>query len=108
MAPHATNDLPATPLELNLKRNCSLSPTAALGVLGVTSVIMASVTGFSALMGAWLVAPFAALALFALAIAFYIQGRHAGDYERIEIRGTRLTVEIAEGERVCREEIDIA
>jgi uncharacterized membrane protein len=70
----------------------------AVAVLGIG-------VGF-ALAGAWLILPFAGLEVVALGAAFVLQARHATDYERIELAGGRLRLEVAEAERVARYEVD--
>ena len=87
---------------LLLKRNCSISPGGMLRVfalLALTSLCIA--TGF-ALAGAWLILPFAGLEVLALGAAFIVNARHATDFERIEVSADRLTVEIAEADRLAR------
>ena len=59
-----------------------------------------------AMAGAWLILPFAGLEVIALGAAFVLQARHATDYERIELAGGRLRVEVAEAERIARYELD--
>lgn len=55
--------------------------------------------------GAWPVIPFACVEVVALAIAFVVHGRHAGDFERVVLQGSRLLVETVSGERVRRREL---
>ena len=74
----------------------------ALGV-----AVLAIGVGF-AVAGAWLILPFAGLEVLLLAGAFLMQARHAADYERIALAGRRLTVEVADGKRVARYELDAA
>jgi uncharacterized membrane protein len=89
-----------------LKRNCSISPAALLRVFALVAVVsMAIGLGFAAA-GAWMILPFAGIEVLALGIAFLVNGRHAGDYERIAGSGGRLTVEIASGAQVWRHEFD--
>ena len=52
-----------------------------------------------ALFGAWLVLPFVGLEIAGLAAAFYANGRHATDFERISLRAGTLTVEIVDRDR---------
>jgi uncharacterized membrane protein len=70
----------------------------ALAVLGIGA-------GF-AVAGAWLILPFAGLEVLLLGAAFVLYARHAGDYEKIELAGRRVTVEIAEGASTARYEMD--
>jgi uncharacterized membrane protein len=50
--------------------------------------------------GAWPVLPFVGLEVVALAAAFYVNGRHATDYERIEMQNGALLVEIRDADRI--------
>ena len=81
---------------LTLKRNCSTTPAALASVFAALAlVVLAIATGF-AVVGAWLVLPFAGLEVLLLAAAFVLYARRAGDYERFELRAGRLLVEVAE------------
>jgi uncharacterized membrane protein len=92
---------------LTLKRNCSNSPAGfALVCASLAFVALAIGAGF-ATVGAWMVLPFAGLEALALGAAFVLYARHAADYERIALRpGGSLTVEVAEGWRERRYELD--
>ena len=52
-----------------------------------------------AVLGAWLILPFAGLEMLVLYLAFRYIDRHAGDYERIAIDGDRVEVELCEAGR---------
>jgi len=84
-----------------LKRNCSISPSGLIRVLAVIAAATLGIAAGFAALGAWLVLPFAGLEIAALAAAFLLAGRHAGDYERIERAGARLVVEVADGSRTA-------
>jgi uncharacterized membrane protein len=82
-----------------LKRNCSMSPAGLAKVFSALALLVLAIgTGF-ALAGAWLVLPFAGLEILLLGAAYLMYARHAADYERIELGGDRLTVEVADGEQ---------
>ena len=67
--------------------NRSLSPAGRLVFLAlIFSNIVVVAAGF-ALIGAWLVTPFAGLEIAALALAFHMVSRRDGDYERLSIDG---------------------
>jgi uncharacterized membrane protein len=84
---------------LTVKRNCSISPRALFGLLAfVAGVSFAIGIGF-AVYGAWPILPFVGLEVAALAAAFYVNGRHATDYERIALADGALVVEIRDGDR---------
>ena len=59
-----------------------------------------------AMVGAWLILPFAGLEVIALGVAFVLQARHATDYERIELAQGRLRIEVSEAERIAHHELD--
>jgi uncharacterized membrane protein len=85
-----------------VKRNCSIAPAALWRVYGLIALVSIGIgTGF-AMAGAWLILPFAGLEIAALGLAFLITGRHAGDYERIELDSGSLSVEIADAGRTER------
>ncbi len=89
-----------------LKRNCSISPrdlAFVFAALGLLSIAIAS--GF-ALLGAWLILPFAGLEAVVLSAAFLWVARHAADFERIELADGKLVVEVADGTARSRFAID--
>ena len=91
---------------LTLKRNCSISPSGLACVfIALAVAVLAIGTGF-AFAGAWLILPFAGLEVLLLAGAFVLQARHAADYERIALERGRLSVEMAQGARLARYELD--
>lgn len=89
-----------------LKRNCSIAPRALLLVFALLAALALGIAAAFAALGAWLILPFAGLELLLLGAAFWLTARHATDYERIERRRDRLTVEVSEGERLRRYECD--
>lgn len=70
----------------------------AVAVLGIGGAFAAA--------GAWLVLPFAGLEVLLLAAAYVAYARHAADYESIVLESGRLTVEVAEAQRVSRYEFE--
>lgn len=97
---------PAPGFRVLLRRNCSISPSALARVLALLAAATLGIGVAFAALGAWLVLPFAGLEIAALALAFVANGRHAGDYERIELDGGRLTVEVEDAGRTARHELD--
>jgi uncharacterized membrane protein len=91
---------------LTLKRNCSISPAGLACVFAALAVAVLAIGAGFALLGAWLILPFAGLEVLLLAGAFVLQGRHATDYERIELADGRLHIALSEGSRVSRYEFD--
>lgn len=95
----------AAPQQWLLRSNCSLSPAqlaACFFVLGGVSLVIA---GVFALLGAWPVIVFSCVEVLALVIAFFVYGRHAGDYERILMDPARVIVESVSANRLERREL---
>ena len=91
---------------LTLKRNCSISPSSLACVFVALAVVVLAIgTGF-AIAGAWLILPFAGLEVLLLGGAFVLHARHAADYERIALERGWLRVEVAQGRRHARYELD--
>ena len=91
---------------LILKRNCSITPAGLACVFAALAVAVLAIGVGFAVAGAWLILPFAGLEVLLLAAAFVLHARHATDYERIELAGGRLRVEVGEASRVARYELD--
>jgi uncharacterized membrane protein len=91
---------------LTLKRNCSISPAGLLWVFAALSVGAVAIGVGFAIAGAWLILPFAGLEVLLLGAAFVLYARRAADYEKIELAGGRLTVEVVEASRSARCELD--
>lgn len=89
-----------------LKRNCSISPRGLLLAFALLAALALGIAAAFAVLGAWLILPFAGLELVLLGAAFWITARHAADYERIERARDRLTVHVSEGARLRRYEFD--
>lgn len=89
-----------------LKRNCSISPRSFLRVLALLAALALAIGAAFAALGAWLILPFAGLEALLLGAAFWLTARHANDHERIELARERLTVDVSEGERLRRYEMD--
>lgn len=89
---------------LLLKRNCSISPAGLLWVYGLIAVATLGIAAAFAALGAWMILPFAGIEIVALGVAFALNGRHAGDYERIQLDEDSLKVEVCESDSVrCHE-----
>jgi len=93
---------------LLLKRNCSISPAGLLWVYGLIAAVTLGIAAVFATLGAWVILPFAGIELAVLGIAFAVNGRHAADYERIELGGGVLVVEVCETDSVRRHEFNPA
>jgi len=59
----------------NYPRNCSISPAAFAGALALLAVVTLSIGVGFAMMGAWLILPFAGLEVLALGAAFLCYAR---------------------------------
>jgi uncharacterized membrane protein len=92
--------------DLTIKRNCSISPRDLLCVLAFAACVTLGIAAGFALAGAWPILPFAGLEILALAAAFYLNGRHAADYERIAVSGEKLLVEASDAGRIEFHEFD--
>ena len=82
-----------------IKRNCSATPRQLALVFG-SIIALSMLFGIAfAVLGLWLVLPFAGLELAAVAAAFFVTARHATDYERIQVSGPALEIEQVRGPR---------
>lgn len=81
------------------RRNNSLSSTGRLLVFGFIFAVSIGIAAGFALLGAWLILPFAGAEMLVLWLAFRYIDRRAGDFERIAIVGDRVEIEICEAGR---------
>jgi len=89
------------------RRNNSLSSNGRRFIFGfILTVCLGIAVAFSLVFGAWPIMPFAGLEMMVLYLAFRYVDRHAEDYERITIRGDSVAVEVREGSRVTRQELN--
>lgn len=89
---------------LLLKRNCSISPSGLMWAFGLIALVTIGIAVFFAALGAWMILPFAGIELVCLGIAFLVNGRHAADYERIQLDQDRLLIEVCESNSMrCHE-----
>jgi uncharacterized membrane protein len=93
---------------LLLKRNCSISPAGLMLAFGLIAIVTLGIAAVFAALGAWLVLPFAGIEIVGLGIAFGLNGRHAADYERIQLGEGRLMVEVCESDSIRRHEFNPA
>ena len=93
--------------DLTVKRNCSISPQDLLRVLALLSCVSLGIASVFVYFGAWPVLPFAGIEVLALALAFYLNGLHAADYERIALAGGTLVVEASDAGRLRRHEFSV-
>ena len=89
------------------RRNNSLSSSGRQLVFGfILTVSLGIAAAFALVFGAWPIMTFAGIEMAVLYLAFRYVDRHAADYERITIRGDRVSVEIREGSDVTRFELN--
>ena len=81
------------------KRNCSISPSHLLAAYAGLCGISLAVALFFLWHGAWYVMCFALLELVAVGAAFFLNGRHATDSERIALGHDFLLVELIRAEQ---------
>jgi len=84
------------------RRNCSLAPRQLASVFGCLAALALVIATAFALLGGWLVFPFACIEALALGAAFVVYARHAGDFERIVLSRDSLIVEAQRAQRVQR------
>ena len=83
-------------------RNVSLSRAGRRLFLGLIFLNTGMFAVACAIAGAWPVLPFAGIELGLLAYAFHYIGKFDGDYERLTIDGSTVTVEVCERGAVRR------
>ena len=81
------------------RRNNSLSSTGRLFVFAFIFAVSIGIAAGFALLGAWLILPFAGLEMLVLWLAFRYIDRRAGDFERIAIAGDRVEIEVCDAGR---------
>jgi uncharacterized membrane protein len=84
------------------KRNCALQRGERWRAFWLIASISAIIAAAFAMVGAWLILPFAGLEVGALYLAFRLLDRRADDYERLTIDGDTLVVEQRQQGRVTR------
>jgi len=89
------------------RRNNSLSSSGRLLAFGfILAVSLGIAAGFSLILGAWPILPFAGLEMAVLYLAFRYMDCHAADYERITIRGSEVAIEVHEGKHLTHLELN--
>ena len=58
--------------------HCSISPTGLLGVFAALAAVTLVIGIGFAIVGAWLILPFAGLEVLILGVAFVVHARHVG------------------------------
>lgn len=89
------------------RRNNSLSSSGRLVAFGfILAVSVGIAAALSLILGAWPILPFAGIEMAVLYAAFRYIDRHAGDYERITIRGNCVEIEVRDGQCTMRFQLD--
>jgi uncharacterized membrane protein len=88
------------------RRNNSLSSTGRTVVLGSLVLLSCAISLGFALVGAWLVLPFAGVEMVVLFLAFRYVERHSGDFESIAVKGESVLVEKWQLGEVSRYELN--
>ena len=89
------------------RRNNSLSSSGPRLVFAfILTVSFGIAAAFALVFGAWPILPFAGIEMVVLYVAFRYIDRHAGDYERITIRGDSVAVEVREGAELAHFELN--
>lgn len=89
-----------------LKRNCSVTPAQLGWLYASLCVVSLGIGTFFWFQGAVLILPFAGIELAAVGIAFLAYARHAGDGERISLKGRQLVVELENAGHLQRAEFN--
>ncbi len=90
------------------RRHNSLDSVTCWVVFGSLACVSLAIAVVFALLGAWLILPFAGLEIAGLALVLRWLRAHAGDYESVSIRGNVVTLDICEQNRVRRLEFNRA
>jgi uncharacterized membrane protein len=88
------------------RRNNSLSSAGRTLVLGSLLLLSFLISLVFALLGAWLILPFAGLEMLAVYAAFRCLERRSGDFERLSIRGDRVLIERRERGELTQHEFN--
>lgn len=101
-----SNAVHAGEFSLIARRNNSLTSFGRFLVFVFIFVVSVGIAIAFAILGAWLILPFAGLEMLVLFLAFLYIDRHAADYERIAIDGDKVKVEFFEVGRVQSHELN--
>ena len=96
----------AAEYSLVARRNNSLSSTGRFLVFAFLFVVSVGIAAAFAVLGAWLILPFAGLEMLVLFLAFRYMDRHAADYESVTIEGDKVRVEFSERGRLRSHEFN--
>lgn len=95
-------------VQWRLKRHCALRPSQLGWFYASLCALSMVIAGFFWFQGATMVLPFAWVELAVVGAAFLVYARHAGDGEKIELRGAQLVVELETAGRTERAEFNRA
>jgi uncharacterized membrane protein len=88
------------------KPNNSMTTAGRYLVFGFIFIVSSGISLAFAVIGAWLVLPFAGLEMLVLFLAFRYVDRQSGDYERLTLSGDRLLLECRAGGELKRSEFN--
>ncbi len=89
-----------------LKRNCSVTPAQLGWLYASLCAVSLGIGTFFWFQGAVLVLPFAWIELAGVGLAFLAYARHAGDGEKISLKGRQLVVELENAGHLERAEFN--
>jgi len=90
------------------RRHNSLDSVTCWIVFGSLACVSLVIAAVFAILGAWLILPFAGLEIAALALVLRWLRAHAGDYESVSVRGDVVALEVCEENRVLHLEFNRA
>ena len=88
-----TDSSPAAVAEFLVTRKCSIGPGGLAWVFAGLATLSFSFGAVFAVLGSWMILPFAGVEMLAVGTAFVMCGRHANDFERISVAPDSVTVE---------------
>ncbi|MDF1484834.1 DUF2244 domain-containing protein [Ramlibacter sp. H39-3-26] len=95
-------------VDWRLQRNCSVTPTQLGWMYGALCALSLAIGAWFWYLGARLVLGFTGIELAAVGAALLAYARHAADGEHIHLHDGRLVVELEQGGRLLRAELDRA
>jgi len=88
------------------RRHNSLDSITCWIVFGSLACVSLAIATAFAMLGAWLILPFAGLEILALALVLRWLRAHADDYENVSVRGDVVMLDVCERNRVRRLEFN--
>lgn len=91
---------------ITARPNCSLSAASTLCVFSIIAFVTLGISLSFALLGAWLVLPFAGIELVVLWLCFRHVWRHVHDFERLVIDNDKVIVDMHDPQSDCHIELN--